>query len=139
MKKTIALLMIVFLPQAHAHLEEFVRSPDGEMAHYYDATKVVRDRGQTTFRLPIKVEYQSPVVALNGGLVVSSGLMDYEFDCVNKKVRVLSIEGFTMPNLKGKLSLTSSELPDWRRGHLNRWTFYEDEPHYKPVVSLFCS
>jgi hypothetical protein len=30
MKKTIALLMIVFLPQAHAHWEEFVRSPDGE-------------------------------------------------------------------------------------------------------------
>ena len=76
MEKTIALLMIVFLPQAHAHWEEFVRSPDGEMAHYYDATKLIRGQEQTTFRLPIKVEYQSPVVALNGGLVVSSGLMD---------------------------------------------------------------
>ena len=73
MKKTIALLMIVFLPQAHAHWEEFVRSPDGEMAHYYDATKVLRDRGQTTFRLPIKVEFQSPVVALNGGLGFEQG------------------------------------------------------------------
>ena len=72
-------------------------------------------------------------------LFVSSGLMDYEFDCANKKVRVLSIEGFTMPNLKGELSLTSSELPDSLRGHLNRWTSYEDELHYKPVVSRFCS
>ena len=139
MRMTIALslLMTQFLTQVHAHWEEFARSTDGDMAHYYDATKLVRD--QTTFKVPIKVEYKSPVVALNGELVVASGLMHYEFDCTSKSVRVLSIEGFTMPNLKGDISLTSRDLPASRHDHLKRWTSYEDEHHYRPVVERFCS
>ena len=139
MRTAVALLAVLVLPQAHAQerWQEYARSPSGDMAHYYDATKLVRD--QTTFRLPIKVEYKSPVVALNGELVVSSGVMNYEFDCASKSVRVLSIEGYTKPNLKGELSLTSTDLTESRREHLNRWTSYEDEPHYNPVVSRFCS
>jgi hypothetical protein len=137
MKRLSGLLIMLILVPAHAQWEEYSRSPDGDMVHYYDATQLVR--AQNTFKLPIKVEYAPPVVSLRSDLRVASGIMNYEFDCTNKKVRVLSIEGFTMPNLKGELSLTSSELPDSRRGHLNRWTSYEDEPHYKPVVSRFCS
>ena len=137
MKKTIAFLMIAFLPQAHAHWEEFVRSPDGEMAHYYDATQLVR--AQNTFKLPIKVEYDPPVVDHRNDLFVASGIMHYEFDCTNQQVRVLSIKGFTKGNLEGEMSLTSDELPEWRRGHLNRWTSYKDELHYNPVVKRFCS
>ncbi|MGA0809013.1 MAG: hypothetical protein ACO3PI_08195 [Burkholderiaceae bacterium] len=81
----------------------------------------------------------SPVFKLNGDLVVASGLMHYGFDCTSKSVRVLSIEGFTIPNLKGDISLTSRDLPASRHDHLKRWTSYEDEHHYRPVVERFCS
>ena len=107
------------------------------MVHYYDATQLVR--AQNTFKLPIKVEYDPPVVSLRSDLRVASGVMHYEFDCANQQVRVLSIKGFTEGNLEGEMSLTSDEMPGWRHEHLSQWTSYKDDPYFKPVVNRFCS
>ena len=137
MKRLSGLLIMLTLVPANAQWEEYSRSPDGDMVHYYDATQLVR--AQNTFKLPIKVEYDPPVVSLRSDLRVASGVMHYEFDCANQQVRVLSIKGFTEGNLEGEMSLTSDEMPEWRYAHLSHWTSYKDEPYLKPVVNRFCS
>jgi hypothetical protein len=136
MKKIILFLLCSLAVPVAAGWDEYWRSPDAGVVYYLDASQLSRDT--KIIRVPVKLEYREPIVDTKSDLVVTSGLINYEFDCKRVKYRMISLNGYSLPNLQGTKTLSTDDAPDHRKEHLTRWNSIEVEKHLKALMGKVC-
>lgn len=129
-------LMIMLASPSFAAWERYSVTADGSVSHYFESKRIISDRAVTL--IPVKIEYSEPVIALDGELVVASGLMNYELDCRQSKFRLTSLDGYSLPNLQGIKTIGMEDASESQKEQFAYWKSYEDESHLSLLHRRLC-
>ncbi len=130
------ILLCTSVSPSHANWVKYAESDDKELTRYvYESKASSTDSNRT---VQIKIEYRTPIVTLDKALTLSSGLIKYELNCKELRVRVVSVEGYSKPNLKGSKVVDSNDAPAWRIKRLNDWHPINEEDHLAPLQGRLC-
>jgi hypothetical protein len=134
--KVLTLLLCISASPSHANWIKYAESDDKELTRYvYERKASSTDRNRA---VQIRLEYRTPIVTLDKALTLSSGLIKYELNCKEMRVRVVSVEGYAKPNLKGSKVVDSNDAPAWRIKRLNDWHPINEEDHLAPLQGRLC-
>lgn len=134
--KVFILLLCTSVSPSHASWVKYAESDGKELTRYvYERKASTTDRHRT---VQIRLEYRTPIVTADKALTLSSGLIKYELNCKEMRVRVVSVEGYAKPNLKGSKVVDSNDAPAWRIKRLNDWHPMNEEDHLAPLQGRLC-